>query len=134
VEFEDTHWELDFNKVEYELHPAALHPAQPLDPYNEFMSKDKFEKLLSEVWAQRLQVSEINQKLSKVDHLEGKGPACEFELQYVIGRRAFDRRMNIKIDCRDRIVYIASSLLIFLTENDEDNEALIEEGLNSKIK
>ena len=42
--------------------------------------------------------------------------------------------MNIKIDCRDRIVYQASSLLIFLTENDEENEALIEEGLNSKIK
>lgn len=42
--------------------------------------------------------------------------------------------MNIKIDCMDRITYQASSLQIFLTENEEDNEALKEEGLDSRIK
>jgi len=40
-------------------------------------------------------------------------------LKYVIGRRAFDRRNNIKIDCRKRITYQAGSLVIFLTDNED---------------
>jgi hypothetical protein len=42
-------------------------------------------------------------------------------LKHVIGRRAFDRRNNIKIDCMDRITYAASSLMIFLTENEKSS-------------
>jgi hypothetical protein len=42
--------------------------------------------------------------------------------------------MNVKIDCRDRICYQASSLQVFLTENDEESEANIAEGITSKIK
>jgi hypothetical protein len=43
------------------------------------------------------------------------------DLEYVIGRRAYDRRGNIKLDCMDRIAYQASSLQVFMTENDGVN-------------
>jgi WD40 repeat protein len=52
----------------------------------------------------------------------------------VIGRRAFDRRMNIKVDCMDRITYQASSLQVFLTENDQLDENTMAEGVTSQIK
>jgi hypothetical protein len=45
-----------------------------------------------------------------VSKKEYADPACELELQYVIGRRAFDRRGNVKIDCMDRVTYQAGSL------------------------
>jgi hypothetical protein len=95
-------------------------PQQPADPYNEIQSQPRFDKLCNEVWSQRLQVAEINQGVSKT---EFEDPASEFHLQYIIGRRAIDRRMNIKIDCRDRITYQASSLQVFLTEKDEEDQA-----------
>jgi hypothetical protein len=37
------------------------------------------------------------------------------ELKTVIGRRAFDRRMNVQLDHTDRITYLAGSLGVFLT-------------------
>lgn len=52
----------------------------------------------------------------------------------MIGRRAFDRRMNIKVDCMDRITYQASSLQVFLTENDQLDENTMAEGMTSQIK
>ena len=39
-------------------------------------------------------------------------PACELVLETVIGRRAFDRRNNVKIDCSDKILYVAGSMLV----------------------
>lgn len=108
VEYEDQHWELDFNQYLPEVN----------DPFDEFMSRQKFEKLVAEKWTQRLQISEINQGVSKKEFAE---PACEIDLEYVIGRRAYDRRGNIKLDCMDRIAYQASSLQVFMTENDGVN-------------
>lgn len=37
----------------------------------------------------------------------------------MIGRRAYDRRNNIGVDCLDRIIYSASSLMVFMEENAE---------------
>ena len=37
----------------------------------------------------------------------------------MIGRRAYDRRNNIVVDCLDRIIYSASSLMVFMEENNE---------------
>ena len=86
------------------------------------MSRTKFDKLMKEQWNTRLQVSDVNQGVKLKDYLD---PACEFEIQNVIGRRAFDRRGNVKLDCMDRICYQASSLQVFMTENeDQDNPEL----------
>ena len=49
-------------------------------------------------------------------------PACKLTLETVIGRRAYDRRNNVKIDCMDRILYNAGSLMIFLKDNDDKDE------------
>ena len=35
----------------------------------------------------------------------------------MIGRRAYDRRNNLAIDCLDRVTYTASSLVVFMEEN-----------------
>lgn len=45
---------------------------------------------------------------------EYKQPTCELELEHLIGRRAYDRRNNLKIDCQDRIVYSVGSLIVYL--------------------
>lgn len=50
VEYEDQHWELDFN---------AFISDSP-DPFAEVPSLTKFEKLLNENYSQRLHISEIN--------------------------------------------------------------------------
>jgi hypothetical protein len=42
--------------------------------------------------------------------------------------------MNIKVDCMDRITYQASSLQVFLTENDQLDENTMAEGVTSQIK
>lgn len=54
------------------------------------------------------------------------------ELEHVIGRRAFDRRNNLKIDCMDRITYSASSMMVFMQENEMGSD--ISKGGESKIK
>ena len=92
-----------------------------------------FDKCVNEVWNQRLAVPEITQGLDKAEY---EDPACELELEYVIGRRAYDRRNNIGVDCLDRVVYCASSLMVFMEENvvepgsAQDNP----EGKKAKIK
>lgn len=50
-------------------------------------------------------------------------PPCEFELEYILGRRANDRRANVKIDYMDRIVYQASSMQVFMTEEESIEES-----------
>jgi len=115
VEFEDQDWELDYNKLNTEIK----------DPFAEVPTQERFKSLFSEIWNQRLEVARINQD---VDIEEQSDPACEFELESVIGRRAFDRRSNLQIDCLDRILYDASSLIVFLLKNqDPDPESVNEQ-------
>ena len=49
VEYEDMHWELDFNNVQTELS----------DPYMEVPNKVTFDKFVNEIWNQRLAIPEI---------------------------------------------------------------------------
>lgn len=56
-----------------------------------------------------------------MDKKEYDDPACKLELEFVIGRRAYDRRNNIAVDCLDRILYIAGSLMVFMEENTDPN-------------
>lgn len=113
VEYEDQDWELDFNNFLPEIP----------DPFGEIPHYSKFMTLLNEIWAQRLELPEI---LQNMDQEEYKSPAAELELEFVIGRRAYDRRNNVKLDCRDRIIYIASSLIVFLQDNmDTESDSFI---------
>lgn len=54
-----------------------------------------------------------------------QGPPCAFDLEYVIGRRAHDRRNNVKIDCRGRIIYAAGSLVVYLDDDPNPVETFI---------
>lgn len=80
----------------------------------EVPNKVTFNKFVNEIWSQRLAIPEISQGINKKEYEDS---ACELELEYIIGRRAYDRRNNIGVDCLDRIVYIASSLMVFMEEN-----------------
>jgi hypothetical protein len=66
------------------------------DPFGEIPNYGKFIVLATEVWVHRLELAEIQQN---IDQDEFKDPACELELEHIIGRRAYDRRNNVKIDC-----------------------------------
>lgn len=70
--------------------------------------------MINEVWSQRNAIPEIAQGIDKDEY---EDPACQLELDHIIGRRAYDRRNNIGIDCLDRIIYSASSLMVFMEEN-----------------
>lgn len=115
VEYEDQDWEMDFN---------SLLANQP-DPFGEIPSHNQFLSLLSEVWSSRLNLPEVMQN---IDMEEYGDPTCEFELEHVIGRRANDRRNNLKIDCQNRILYPAASLMVFLQDNlDPEADSFIQQ-------
>lgn len=88
------------------------------DPFAEIPSQEKFNTLINEQWNNRLEVAEFNQNINQEEFAD---PACELELETVIGRRAFDRRNNLKMDCNDRIVYPAGSLMVYIKVGNEEN-------------
>lgn len=67
VEYEDMHWELDFNAVQQNLG----------DPFAEVPTKINFEKSVNEVWNARLQLPEISQGIDKDEYDD---PACQLDL------------------------------------------------------
>ena len=118
VEPEDQNWELDFN---------SFNPEKE-DPFGETPSLEKFKVLMNEIWVQRREVQETNQN---IDFDRYEDPLCELELESVIGRRAVDRRNNVRFDNHERIIYNASSLVVFMEENEDFSHE--NEG-SSKIK
>lgn len=109
INYEDNDWEMDFNKFIKERE----------DPFREVPIKDRFSTLIHEIWAQRLDIARIQQEVH-VDLIEN--PPVKLEIESVIGRRAFDRRNNVMLDCQDRIVSCAASLMIFMEANEDYNE------------
>ncbi len=87
-----------------------------MDPFAEVPPREKFDTLVNEIWPQRQEVPEISQNVNPEENLN---PACKMELDTVIGRRGFDRRNNLKQDCKDRILYNSGSLMVFAEENDD---------------
>lgn len=106
IEYEDHDWELDFNKFIKDRE----------DPFREVPIKERFSTLLHEIWAQRLDVAKINQDIN-LDMIDN--PPVSLEIENVIGRRAFDRRNNVMLDCQERIVSCAASLMIFMESNED---------------
>lgn len=108
VEYEDQDWEMDFNRFAADRVKA--------DPFTEVMPLEKFTTSLKETWNFRNEVADFNTNINQEEFAD---PACELELDTVIGRRAFDRRNNIKIDCTDRLLYNAGSLIVALQQSQE---------------
>ena len=93
------------------------------DPFGEIPNYGKFIVLATEVWVHRLELAEIQQNVDQEEFLD---PACELELEHIIGRRAYDRRNNVKIDCQDRIMYTAGSVMVFMQDNtDPDADSFV---------
>ncbi len=86
INYEDQDWEMDFNKF----------LTDKVDPFREVPDQSRFLGLVNEVWAQRIEVAEINQG---IDLERFENPPSYLDLEAVVGRRAFDRRNNVKIDC-----------------------------------
>ena len=51
-----------------------------------------------------------------------ENPPVQLEIESVIGRRAFDRRNNVMLDCQERIVSCAASLMVFMEQNEDYDE------------
>ena len=103
-------WELDFNP--YYLPEIS-------DPFAELPKYDRFRALLTEIWVSRREVLTIFENIDPA--LCGK-PPCELVQENIIGRRAFDRRNNLKYDIRGRYVFVAGSQVVFQETIEADEE------------
>ena len=88
------------------------------DPFFEVPTEPDFKLLYDEIWKQRLELPEINEMIDRIEH---DNPKCEFILDAVFGRNAFNRRQNIWIDNKERIIYSAGSVVVSIFE-DENNK------------
>ena len=91
-------WELNYEDPTWELDYAEI--VIGADPFAEVPQVELFNKIFSETWMPQ---SELSVKFEK---------NIELRLEACIGRRARDRRNNLKYDSEDRIVYIAGNNLI----------------------
>lgn len=87
---EDPNWELDSSEY---LTTSA-------DPFSEVLSNEKFNKVFTETWMPQ---SETVIKSEK---------NIDLVLEAAIGRRARDRRNNLKYDSDDRVLYITGNNLV----------------------
>ena len=96
------------------------------DPFSEIPPHDLFMNQFNETWAQRTNLPAIHQE---IDQQEFSDPTYELELEYVIGRRAIDRRNNVKIDNANRIVFNVASLIVFMEDNhDPDSNSYVKQS------
>jgi len=54
-----------------------------------------------------------------------ENPPATLKLRNIIGRRAMDRRNNVKVDKQGRVMYNAGSMMVFM-KREEDPEAVCE--------
>ena len=95
---EDLFWDLDF-------FPLGLCE----DPFTDLLNKDEYDILCKELWTQRNDLIDIFN--NKEENTKSK---FSIDLQFIIGRRAYDRRNNLKYDANNRIVYTVSSYIVYL--------------------
>jgi WD40 repeat protein len=75
------------------------------DPFAEVVALDVYNKVYTQTWIPQ---SEVLLSCTRT---------IDIKLQSSIGRRARDRRNNMKYDCEDRIVYISGNNLIIYTKS-----------------
>jgi len=118
---EELFWDLDFFPLEISD-----------DPFTDTLGKEEFEILCKESWVQRNTLIDIYNNKD-----ENTYNNISIDLEYVIGRRAYDRRNNLKYDLNNRIVYSVSSYIVYLTnkQNEISQEFLVpEEDFTSSIQ
>lgn len=77
------------------------------DPFKEFPSKSKLKLLFYDDWRKRHQAADEMPHRSSI----------ELKANWVFGRRAFDRRNNLKFDYLGRAVYSVGTMLILVNES-----------------
>ena len=97
--YDDCRWNLDY---------LYTNPTLVLeDPFQEFPSREKFSTLLTEKWSARASIGKSRPP----------GEAqMDLQVSWVFGRRAFDRRNNLKFDYLKRVVYSSGTMLILVKE------------------
>jgi WD40 repeat protein len=94
IKKEEKHWE--YEHIAYSI---------PTDPFGEVMSKERYNKFLTEVW------------IPKNDFKELKEDDVDLTIEAIAGRRAHDRRGNLRYDSQDRIVSVVGSQVILMNRD-----------------
>jgi len=115
------------------------------DPFLDIMAKNEFVIATEEFWPLRDTIKDVYMNIKEKDSVkhsqeddsnkEIDQEDLELELTYVLGRKAIDRRNNLKYDGNNRLIYTTSSYVLFLkvlnTENFDRN--IKEETSNKNV-
>lgn len=103
LSYEDCRWDWDY---------ILSNPRTPLeDPFEELPSKEKFLLFFNENWIPRSTIGST----MKIEE-SSNSQKMEMRINWIFGRRAYDRRNNVKIDYMKRIVYPAGTMLVIVKE------------------
>ena len=109
---EDCMWDLDFYPLSKDIP----------DPFMDIINEGEYKSMQKTIWKDRSSISEIyNQKFD--DKIANK---IDIDLLRIYGRRAYDKRNNLKYDNDNRLIYSISSYIVFLTTNLTSNNSDIE--------
>ena len=118
---EDCMWDLDFYPLSKDIP----------DPFMDIINEGEYKSLQKYLWKDRISISEIynqpfdDKYINKVD----------IELSRIYGRRAYDKRNNLKYDNDNRLIYSISSYIVYLTTNYfPNNNKNLSNETNNEIK
>ncbi len=101
IERENMKWDLDYCTLGEER----------VDPYAELPSPERFDTVMNECWIPRSRIFELTEKLAPPPC------PCDLRINWVFGRRAYDRHSNLMFDYLHRVVYHAGTMLFVLRES-----------------
>ena len=100
---EDCMWDLDFYPLSKDIP----------DPFMDIINEGEYKSMQKSLWKDRISVSEVyNQPFD--DNYANK---VDLDLLRIYGRRAYDKRNNLKYDNDNRLIYSISSYIVYLTTN-----------------
>ena len=120
---EDCMWDLDFYPLSKEIP----------DPFMDIMNEGEYKSIQKTIWKDRLLIPEIynqpfdDKNMNRID----------IDLVRIYGRRAYDKRNNLKYDNNNRLIYSISSYIVYLTTNffhNNDNNKENNQINNKEIK
>ena len=105
---EDSLWDLDF-------YPFDIHLP---DPFNDVLNANVFNALKVSTWKNRIGLLDV------YNEIFDEQTKISIDLIHIYGRRANDKRNNLKYDNNNRLIYSISSYIVFLTisNNGEMNQ------------
>ena len=99
---EDCMWDLDFYPLSKDIP----------DPFMDIINKGEYKSIQKTLWKDRNNICDIyNQPF------DDKINDIDINLFRIYGRKAFDKRNNLKYDNDNRLIYSISSYIVFLTTN-----------------